>query len=74
MTFIYFACEVSRIFNAITCETLILNYNSEFNLGFFFFLGGSFTYSCYDFSSLHIYIYIYIYNFKKNYLTLWFDY
>ena len=32
MTFVYFACEFYRIFNAITCETLILNYNNKFNI------------------------------------------
>ena len=33
MIFINFVCEFYRISNVITCETLILNYNGEFNLG-----------------------------------------
>ena len=60
MTFIYFACEVSRIFNAITCETLILNYNSEFNLGFFFFFFLVHLHIHVMISQAYIYIYIYI--------------
>ena len=55
------ACsETSKIYNAITYKTLILNYNSKFNLGIFlFFL--IFTYSSYDFSNLILYIF----NLKK---------
>ena len=37
MTFAYLACEFYRISNAIACETLILNYNGEFNLGKYLF-------------------------------------
>ena len=67
MTFVYFPCEFYRISNAIAYKTLILNYNSEFNLGICFF---SFTYSDYDFSNLILYIF----NLKKKiYLTLRFD-
>ena len=67
MTFIYFPCEFYRISNAIAYKTLILNYNSEFNLGICFF---SFTYSDYDFSNLILYIFNFL---KKIYLTLRFD-
>ena len=59
MTFVYFPCEFYRISNAIAYKTLILNYNSEFNLGICFF---SFTYSDYDFSNLILYVF----NFKKK--------
>ena len=65
MIFINFVCEFYRISNVITCETLILNYNGEFNLGICLYIYVyKFTYSCYDFSNL-IYIYIYIIFFKK---------
>ena len=59
MTFVYFPCEFYRISNAIAYKTLILNYNSEFNLGICFF---SFTYLDYDFSNLILYIF----NLKKK--------
>ena len=56
------ACsETSRIYNAITYKTLILNYNSKFNLGIFLFFFLIFTYSNYDFSNLILYIF----NLKK---------
>ena len=49
MTFVYLACEFYKISNVFAWETLILNYNGEFNLG----------------KCLIIYIYIYIYNFEN---------
>ena len=52
MTFVYFACEFYRIFNAITCKTLIFN---AINLGICLFC-----------VNLHIHVMIsqtYIYNF-----------
>ena len=81
MIFINFFCEFYRISNVITCETLILNYNGEFNLGICLYIYVcvcvcvcvyKFKYSCYDFSNLILYIFNFINN-KKNYLTLWFD-
>ena len=45
------------------CETLILNYNGQFNLGICIFF--KFTYLCYDFSNLFLYTFI----FKNFYLT-----
>ena len=53
--------ETSRIYNAITYKTLILNYNSKFNLGIFLFFFYIFIYSSYDFSNLILYIF----NLKK---------
>jgi len=51
MTFVYFSCEFYRISNAITYETLILNYNGKFNLGIsLFFL--------FSFFNLHIQVMI----------------
>jgi len=62
MNFVYFACEFYRISNAFTYETLILNYNSEPNLGICF----------YFIFNLHIYVMIlkltYIYNFKNIFI------
>ena len=62
MIFVYFAFEFYRIFNAITCETFILNYNIEFNLGI-----------CIFGVNLHIHVmisqtYIYIYKIFKIFL------
>ena len=70
MIFIYSIFEFYRIFNAIACETLNLNYNGEFNLDicpllFFFFFN---LYIRFMISKIY-YIYIYII-YKKNYLTL----
>ena len=60
MTFVYFLCEFYRISNVVAYETLILDYNGEFNLGiclFFFFFLFKFTYSSYNFSNLILYIF-----------------
>ena len=60
MTFVYFLCEFYGISNAISYETLILNYNGKFNLGiylFFYYYFFFFTYLGYDFSNLILYIF-----------------
>ena len=57
MTFVYFPCEFYRIFNAIAYKTLILNYNSEFNLVICLLYIYIYIYIGYDFSNLILYIF-----------------
>ena len=56
MIFIYIACKFYKISNVVSCETLILNYNGEFNLGTCLFFK-KITYSCYDFLNLILYMF-----------------
>ena len=69
MTFVYFPYEFYRISNAIAYKTLILNYNSGFNLGICLF----FFFNNYIFRLWFLKLnFIYIIK-KKNCLTLRFD-